>query len=155
MYIVWYSSGYMRGLGITPKQRRYAFNIMNSDTTKKQALLDAGYSETTADHPNKIEQSDGFKLALAKQAFDAGNIASGLMNEIQVRGYKDYDTKTLFFALDTIGKAFERFAPKSMKESDQSMKSVFSSVIDVTPLQNKDETTETIDNTPEVLHDTE
>ena len=135
----------MRYRGTTRKQARYAHNIMNTNLSRKEAMLASGYSESASVHAGRVENSDGFKLAMAKQAFEAGNIASGLMHEMQVRGYEGYDNKELFQALDIISKAFERFTPKQDKAQDTGMRSVFSSVIDVTPLQNKDETTETID----------
>lgn len=143
----------MRYHGTTRKQARYAQNIMNTDLSRKEAMLASGYSDTSSDHPARVENTDGFKLAMAKQAFEAGNIASGLMHEMQVRGYSGYDNKELFQALDVISKAFERFTPKADKQADTGMRSVFANVIDVTPLHDKDITTETIDNTPEVLHD--
>lgn len=155
----------MRGYGITPKQRKYAYHVMNTSETKKDAMLKAGYSDNMSNQPSRVENSDGFKLAMAKQAFEAGNIASSLMHEMQVRGYKGYDNKELFQALDVISKAFERFTPKQDKAQDTGMRSVFANVIDVTPvtnsqseitpLQNKDELPKDIDNTPEVLHDTQ
>ena len=135
----------MRYRGTTRKQARYAHNIMNTNLSRKDAMLASGYSESASVHAGRVENSDGFKLAMAKQAFEAGNIASGLMHEMQVRGYEGYDNKDLFQALDVISKAFERFTPKETKQADTGMRSVFSSVIDITPLQNKDETTETID----------
>ena len=143
----------MRGYGITPKQRKYAYHVMNTSETKKDAMLKAGYSDNMSNQPSRVENSDGFKLAMAKQAFEAGNIASGLMHEMQVRGYSGYDNKELFQALDVISKAFERFTPKETKQDNSGMRSVFSSVIDITPLQNKDNTDAALDNTQEVLHD--
>lgn len=126
-------------------------------------MIASGYSEKSSDHPARVENTDGFKLAMAKQAFEAGNIASGIMHEMQVRGYKDYDNKELYQALDVISKAFERFMPKQEKEKDQDMRRVFANVIDVTPvtnsqgeiepLQNKDNSSVAIDNANDVLHD--
>lgn len=126
---------------------------MNTNLSRKEAMIASGYSDTSSDHPARVENTDGFKLAMAKQAFEAGNIASGLMNEMQVRGYKGYDNKELFQALDVISKAFERFTPKQDKQQDTGMRSVFANVIDVAPLETKDNTTETIDNTEDVLND--
>ena len=73
------------------------------------------------------------------------------MHEMQVRGYEGYDNKELFQALDVISKAFERFTPKKEKEQDTGMRSVFANVIDVTPLETKDTTTDTIDNNDNTL----
>jgi phage terminase small subunit len=151
----------MRGLGITPKQRRYAYHVMNTSETKKEAMLKAGYSENMSMQPSRVENSTGFKLAMAKQAFEAGNIASGLMNEIQARGYKDYDNKTMFQALDIISKAFERFVPKETKQNDEVIHA-FQNIIDITPLEThaeqaehtpifKDETTIPLDTQEDVL----
>ena len=119
---------------------------MNDSETKKDAMLKAGYSENMSMQPSRVENSNGFKLAMAKQAFEAGNIASGIMHEMQVRGYKDYDNKTLFQALDVISKAFERFTPKENKQSNEDMRGIFSNIIDITPekpIENKDITPET------------
>jgi len=135
----------MRYRGTTRKQAKYAHNIMNTNLSRKEAMLASGYSDTSSDHPARVENTDGFKLAMAKQAFEAGNIASGIMHEMQVRGYEGYDNKELFQALDVISKAFERFTPKDKKPDDTGMRSVFANVIDVTP--------NTIDNTEDVLND--
>lgn len=145
----------MRYRGTTRKQARYAVNIMNTNLSRKEAMLASGYSESASEHPARVENTDGFKLAMAKQAFEAGNIASGLMNEMQVRGYSEYDNKELFQALDVISKAFERFAPKQDKAKDNGMLSVFANVIDVEPLQNKDNISVAIDNTTGVLDNTQ
>lgn len=126
---------------------------MNTNLSRKEAMLASGYSDTSSDHPARVENTDGFKLAMAKQAFEAGNIASGIMHEMQVRGYEGYDNKELFQALDVISKAFERFTPKKEKEQDTGMRSVFANVIDVTPLEIKDTTTNTIDNNDNTLDD--
>lgn len=122
----------MRYRGTTRKQARYAHNIMNTNLSRGEAMRASGYSESSSEHPARIENTDGFKLAMAKQAFEAGNIASGIMHEIQVRGFKEYDPKQLFNALDVISKAFERFTPKESKATN-GVRSVFANVIDVTP----------------------
>lgn len=127
---------------------------MNTNLSRKEAMLASGYSESSSEHPARVENTDGFKLAMAKQAFEAGNIASGLMNEMQVRGFKEYDNKELFQALDVISKAFERFTPKQDKAQDTGMRNVFANVIDVTPLENKAEIPSDVDNTQDVLDTT-
>lgn len=143
----------MRYPKITHKQQRYAFNIMNTETTKQEAMLQAGYSDSMSKKPSVVEQSDGFKLAMAGIFGGAGNVAMTLLNELQVRDVTKESTKDLVNFFDVMTRAMERIAPKETKPTSEDMRSVFSSVIDVTPLQNKDETTDTIDNITEVLHD--
>lgn len=141
----------MRGLGITPKQRKYAYNVMNTETTKKQAALDAGYSESISNKPAKIENSDGFKLAMAGIFAKSGNVAMTLLNELQARDVSQETTKDLIGFFDVMTRAIERIAPKETKPTGDDMRSVFANIIDVTPvepLQNKDNTPETIDITP-------
>jgi len=138
----------MRYPASTNKQRKYAYHLMNSDVSRSEAMRLSGYSKSMSEKPAVIEKSNGFKLAMAKQAFEAGNIASGIMHEMQVRGYKDYDNKTLFQALDVISKAFERFTPKENKQPSEDMRGIFSNIIDITPenpIENKDITPETTD----------
>lgn len=119
---------------------------MNSNMSRQEAMIASGYSDSASQHPARVENSTGFKLAMAKQAFEAGNIASGIMHEIQARGYKDYQPEQLFKALDVISKAFERFTPQETKQ-DNDMIQAFNNIIDITPLQNKDEMTTPLDNT--------
>lgn len=143
----------MRYLGATKKQRAYAMGVLDNHKSRRQVAIEAGYSKTMADNPKQIEESVGFKLAMAKQAYQAGMLVSGMMNEIEARGFKDYNTQELMRGLDTISKVFERFTPKETKQDDSGMRSVFANIIDVTPLENKDSAPETIDNNTEVLHD--
>lgn len=120
----------MRYLGATTKQRKYAMGVLDEHKSRREVALAAGYSNTMADNPKMIEQSVGFRLAMAEQATQAGFLASGVMNEINARGFKDYSNKDLLHALDIISKAFERFVPKE-KEKDSKLTSVFANVINV------------------------
>lgn len=140
----------MRYLGATKKQRAYAMGVLDNHKSRRQVALEAGYSKTMADNPKQIEESVGFKLAMAKQAYQAGMLVSGMMNEIEARGFKDYSTQDLMRGLDTISKVFERFAPKETTK-DEGMSKAFSTIIDITPLQNKDNTPDTIDSTDSIL----
>ena len=145
-----YCKVYMRYRGTTRKQQKYAYNIMNTETTRQEAMLQAGYSETASQHPARVENSEGFKLAMAGIFGKAGNVAMTLLNELQVRDVTKETTRDLVNFFDVMTRAMERIAPKETKPTSEDMRNVFSSVIDVTPLQNKDETTETIDNITEV-----
>lgn len=150
--IVWYISGYMRGLGITPKQRRYAHNLMNTDLSRAEAMRQAGYSKTSAEHPAKIENSNGFKLAMAGLFAQSGNVGMSMLNEIDARinagELQKVSTKDLVGFFDVMTKAMERMIPKEKAKSSEDLLGAFGRVIDVEPekpLETKDETASTLD----------
>jgi len=129
----------MRYLGATKKQRAYAMGVLDNHKSRRQVALQAGYSNTMADNPKQIETSTGFKIAMAQQAYQAGNLVSGMMNELEARGFKDYDTSELLKGLDTISKVFERFKPKETSNSDSDVSRIFAGIVG-------GETGETLDN---------
>lgn len=129
----------MRYLGATKKQRAYAMGVLDNHKSRRQVALQAGYSKTMADNPNIIEKSTGFKIAMAQQAYQAGNLVSGMMNELEARGFKDYDTNQLLRGLDTISKVFERFKPKEISDNDSDVSRIFAGIVG-------GETGETLDN---------
>ena len=118
----------MRYLGATKKQRAYAMGVLDNHKSRRQVALQAGYSNTMANNPKQIETSTGFKIAMAQQAYQAGNLVSGMMNELEARGFKDYDTSELLKGLDTISKVFERFKPKEASNSDD-MTKIFAGIV--------------------------
>lgn len=128
----------MRYLGATKKQRAYAMGVLDNHKSRRQVALQAGYSKTMADNPNIIEKSTGFKIAMAQQAYQAGNLVSGMMNELEARGFKDYDTNQLLKGIDTISKVFERFKPKEVGIDDD-VSRIFAGIVG-------GETGETLDN---------
>jgi len=130
----------MRYLGATKKQRAYAMGVLDNHKSRRQVALQAGYSNTMADNPKQIETSTGFKIAMAQQAYQAGNLVSGMMNELEARGFKDYDTSELLKGLDTISKVFERFKPKETSNSDSDVSRIFAGIV------GGDTTGETLDN---------
>ena len=130
----------MRYLGATKKQRLYAQGVMDNHKSRRQVALQAGYSNTMADNPKQIETSTGFKIAMAQQAYQAGNLVSGMMNELEARGFKDYNTSELLKGLDTISKVFERFKPKEASNSDSDVSRIFAGIV------GGDTTGETLDN---------
>lgn len=136
----------MRYRGTTRKQQKYAYNLMNTETTRKEAMLQAGYSETASNHPSRVEQSDGFKLAMAGIFAKAGNVGMTILNELQTRDVSKETTKDLVNFFDVMTRAMERIAPKETKATSEDLSNVFANVINVTPLENNDETTEAIDN---------
>jgi hypothetical protein len=148
---------------ISHKQQMYAYNRMNTNLNKGDSARLAGYSENMAKQPSVIEQSDGFKLAMAGIFGRAGNVAMTLLNEIQTRDVSKETTKNLVNFFDVMTRAMERIAPKETKQDDNVIKA-FANIIDITPIENhaeqaentpifKDETTSTIDNNQDVLHD--
>ena len=122
--------------------------VLDNHKSRRQVALQAGYSNTMADNPKQIETSTGFKIAMAQQAYQAGNLVSGMMNELEARGFKDYDTSELLKGLDTISKVFERFKPKEVSNDDD-VSRIFAGIV------GGDTTGETLDNKDsEVLSDT-
>ena len=93
----------------------------------------------------------------------AGNVAMTLLNELQVRDVTKESTKDLINFFDVMTRAMERIAPNETKPTSDDMRSVVANVIDVTtvtnsqgeitPLETKDTTTNTIDNTDDLLND--
>lgn len=122
---------YMRYLGATKKQRAYVMGVLDNHKSRRQVALEAGYSNTMANNPKQIETSTGFKIAMSQQAYQAGNLVSGMMNELEARGFKDYDTNQLLKGLDTISKVFERFKPKEVSKDDDVMR-IFAGVVGTT-----------------------
>ena len=96
----------------TPKQKMYAFGLMNLNKTKQQIALESGFSASTARVPQLIENKVGFKLAMAQLASEAGNVAMQVFYELKTRDLAKEDTKTLLYSVDVLSKAFERFTPK-------------------------------------------
>lgn len=123
----------MRGLGSTIKQRNYARYIMNEDITRQQAAELAGYSKSAAEHPARIESSNGFKLAMAGIAGETGKAYIKTIYELQLRDLSKEKTDTLLRAIETLGKAFDRFIPKDEKPKDEDLQGFFNNVINVTP----------------------
>ena len=116
-------------LGATKKQRAYAMGVLDNHKSRRQVALQAGYSNTMANNPKQIETSTGFKIAMAQQAYQAGNLVSGMMNELEARGFKDYNTSELLKGLDTISKVFERFKPKEASSSDSDVSRIFAGIV--------------------------
>ena len=148
----------MRYRGKTRKQERYAWNLMNTELSRGEAMRQAGYTPASSQHPGRIEQSEGFKLAMAGIFAKTGNVSMAMLHEMQAKidagELKKQDMKTLVGFFNVMTKAMERIAPKN-KEQDANVIKAFSNIIDITPLQNKDETTETIDKQDEVLDNKE
>lgn len=126
-------SEYMSIIQASQKQRKYAFNRMNNETTKGEAMLDAGYSETMSKKPSVIEASKGFHHAMATLASESGNVAMRLMHEMQARDLTEVPLDQLVSSLNTIANAWDKFVPKQAKEpiQDNDLKRVFSRVIDI------------------------
>jgi hypothetical protein len=118
----------MKRLGITNRQKKYAYHVMNTDTTKKEALLASGYSEAIAHNPHKVENSNGYKLAMAGIFAKTGNVAMTLLNELEVRDMKKETTENIVKFFDVMTKAMERIAPKQ-KDNDSDVSKIFSGII--------------------------
>ena len=137
---------------ITPKQRKYAYNIMNTETTKQDAMLDAGYTESMSRNPSKVEQSVGFQLAMASIFAKTGNVAMALLNEIQTRDMTKESTEDIVKFFDVMTKAMERMTPKKGKE-DSDLTTIMAYVIDDdVPALDKDSNVLPLDNEDIALH---
>jgi len=106
---------------------------MNTETTKQEAMLQAGYSDSMSKKPSVVEQSDGFKLAMAGIFAKAGNVGMTILNELQTRDVSKETTKDLVNFFDVMTRAMERIAPKETKATNDDLGSVFANVINVTP----------------------
>lgn len=123
----------MRGLGITPKQRRYANNLMNTELSRRQALQQAGYSESMSNKPMKVENSNGFKLAMAGIFAQSGNVSMAILNEmdakIQAGELAKQDMRSLIGYFDVMTRAMERIAPKESSATLDDVSRIFAGVV--------------------------
>ena len=94
------------------RQRKYAYGLMNENKTKQEIALEAGYSRSSARIPKMIENKQGFKLAVAQFAGEAGNVMGKIMSELQVRDLRLLDNKTLISYLEAVSKTHERLVSK-------------------------------------------
>ena len=139
----------MPRMKITPRQRRYAYNIMNTDTTKGQAMQDAGYSSSASRVPARLENSTGFKLAMASIFAQSGNVSMAILNELDAKiqngDLQQQDTKTLIAFFDTMTRAMERIAPKSNNSDDEIANifgGVFGDIVDNEKIEQSSDTTQ-------------
>lgn len=114
------------------KVRKYAYGLMNTDLTKQQIALDAGYSQSMSRVPQVIEHTNGYKLAMVEIANECNNLAMGVLFALNARDMQTEDTKTLLSALDIISKVAERYMPKE-KTINNNLIGIFDNVSDVLP----------------------
>ena len=119
------------------KQTKYAWGLMNTDETKQNIALQAGYSPSMSRVPQVIENTKGYKLALSKVAGEVNNFAMNVLFALQARDMNQEDTKTLLSALDVVSKATERYIPKEKQTLDGGLSNAFANVIDITPIYDK------------------
>lgn len=104
--------------GYTMKQYNYARHSLNTEATKKEIALRAGYSPSVATSVSKhIEKTEGYHNAVAKLASDTGNVALKVLHELQARPLEKEKTETLLKAVTVLADAFDKFTPKN-KEAD-------------------------------------
>jgi len=113
--------------GSTPKQYAYAMRKLNGDgESNKEIARLVGFSPSVANNTkNKIERTAGYHNAMKALGLKTNNLMLALMSEFESRGVSHFDTKELFQAIDTIGKAWDRFSkereePKKKKKEDDS-----------------------------------
>lgn len=101
---------------------------MNTDSTRGQAALDAGYSESASRYPARIEASKGFHLAMATLAIETGNVAMNVLHTLKTRDMSKEHTDTLLHAVNTLSNAFTKFVPRENNPIDTSLNSIFAIV---------------------------
>lgn len=108
--------------GSTKKQMDYAKKrIFTTGKNKQQLALEAGFSRAVSATPkSKIEDTPGFKNAVSKLAVKSNNLALSILEEFDKRGVRGFTNKELMMALDSIGRAWDRFTapPKHHKKID-------------------------------------
>jgi len=116
---------------------------MNTELSRRQALQQAGYSESMSNKPMKVENSNGFKLAMASIFAQSGNVSMALLNEmdakIQAGELKELEIGKLVNYFDVMTRAMERIAPKETKPTSDDMTKIFAGIVG-------GETGETLDN---------
>ncbi len=108
--------------GSTLRQYAYATRRLSpgSVTTKKEAALLSGYSQTMAENVKaKIENTDGYQNAIQVLAHESNNLLLEVMAEFKTRGLSDFSNKDLNAALNAISGAWDRIektrAPNKLK----------------------------------------
>ena len=108
----------------TMKQMAYARQILGGEgTSKQQCARNAGYSPSVSRSISKhIEESQGFKNAMAVLARDSNNLALAAMEEFKARGFKDFKNNELIAALNAISSAWARFNEAQQPKKDATPK---------------------------------
>ena len=95
--------------------------IFTTGKNKQKMALAAGFSPAVSATPkSKIEDTPGFKNAVSKLAVKSNNLALSILEEFDKRGVTDFTNKELIMALDSIGRAWDRFTapPNRHSKSD-------------------------------------
>lgn len=116
---------------------------MNNELSRAEAMRQAGYSKTSAEFPARVENSAGFKLAMAGIFAQSGNVSMALLNEIDAKinagELEKIDIGKLVNYFDVMTRAMERIAPKETKSTSDDMTKIFAGIVG-------GETGETLDN---------
>lgn len=77
------------------KKQRALFEHMKKAETLKEAMLKAGYDETTAINPHLIIKSRGFQALLEQYRVDLvkAGFSTEMLAEVQMEGLTDQDAK--------------------------------------------------------------
>lgn len=110
--------------GSTPKQFAYAQRrLSGGGATKKEMALLSGFSPSTAENAKyKIEETEGYKIAMLDLATKSNNVLLKLFAEYELRGLDDFSNSDLNGALNAISSAWEKIEkrrnPDTMKTED-------------------------------------
>lgn len=106
---------------------------MNTDISRAQAMRQAGYSNTSSEFPARVENSNGFKLAMAGIFAQSGNVSMAILNEMDAKinagELKKQDMKSLVNYFDVMTRAMERIAPKESSASLDDVSRIFAGVV--------------------------
>lgn len=116
---------------------------MNTDLKRSEAMRQAGYSETASQHPGRVENTPGFKLAMAGIFAQSGNVSMAILNEMDAQigagKLKELEIGKLVNYFDVMTRAMERIAPKESKATNDDVSRIFAGIVG-------GETGETLDN---------
>lgn len=97
----------------TAKQRKLALAYMNGKKGK-EAVLQAGYSETLAKSPSVLTRSRGFLLAMQLQAEELGYVSTALLNHLKIQiddgALRDLNFQDTLKSLEKIANISDKYA---------------------------------------------
>lgn len=106
--------------GATVKQWKYANGLLNTEKSKAQVAIDAGYSYNVARNVTaKVENRAGTKLAMADAYAKAGNVAVAMIHEVEAKGYKDLSFEQLLKGINTMVNVFDKLRERTIERTDK------------------------------------
>ncbi len=98
--------------------------------SRRQLAVSVGYSQSVADKvTEKIESTEGYANAMAALASETGNVALKALNVLKNRDLSKETTAQILDAIETLGRAWDRFTPQIVKADDNAKRSSLRSII--------------------------